>query len=55
MRKKKVSSISIDKPLLDVLKKHAKKKHMSLSGWLAVAAEEKLERDAPDDAKKKKP
>lgn len=45
MPKKAVKSISMDDSFYKKIAKHAKKRHMSASGWLASAAEEKLERD----------
>lgn len=45
MPKKAVKSISMDDPFYKKIARHAKRRHMSVSGWLAVAAEEKLERE----------
>jgi predicted DNA-binding ribbon-helix-helix protein len=46
MPKKVIKSISMDDSFYNKIAKHAKKRHMSTSGWLAAAAEEKLEREA---------
>lgn len=46
MAKKVVKSISMDDSFYKRISKHARKKHMSASGWLAQAAEEKLERES---------
>jgi PAS domain S-box-containing protein len=45
MAKKAVKSISMDGSFYTKIRRHAKKRHMSASGWLAVAAEEKLARE----------
>lgn len=45
MARKAVKSISMDDSFYKKISRHARKRHMSASGWLAVAAEEKLERE----------
>lgn len=40
-----VKSISMDEAFYRKIARHAKKRHMSASGWLAAAAEEKLEKE----------
>lgn len=46
MPKKSVKSISMDESFYRKIRKHARRKHMSASGWLSQAAEEKLERES---------
>jgi predicted DNA-binding ribbon-helix-helix protein len=45
MAKKSIKSISMDDAFYRKIRKQARKKHMSASGWLASAAEEKLDRE----------
>lgn len=45
-------SISMDDAYYQRIAKHARKRHMSASGWLRVAADEKLEREQAEDAAK---
>lgn len=49
MPKKAVKSISMDDSFYKKISRHARKQHMSTSGWLAAAAEEKLERERVAD------
>jgi predicted DNA-binding ribbon-helix-helix protein len=45
-RKKTVKSISMDDAFYKRIARYARRKHMSASGWLSQAAEEKLERES---------